>query len=153
MHKSFVVLAAVAGMLAAGIPAVAQPSAARPNVLLIMSDDLNNDLGTYGHPIVKTPNIDRLAQRGVRFDRAYNQFPLCNPSRASLLTGLRPDTIGVYELVTRVPQEQTRRRDAAADVQEQRVHRRARRQRSTTTAFLGRSGRRGWTTRHPGMSR
>jgi iduronate 2-sulfatase len=72
----------------------------RVNVLLIMADDLNDDIGTFGHPLVKTPNLDRLAARGVKFTRAYNQFPLCSPSRVSFLTGLRPDTTRVHDLQT-----------------------------------------------------
>ncbi len=76
------------------MPVLAQP---QRNVLFIVSDDLNNFLGCYGDPQAKTPNIDRLASRGVVFERAYCAFPLCGPSRNSMLTGLYPNSTGIHQ--------------------------------------------------------
>ncbi len=79
------------------------PAAAKSekrNILFISIDDLRPDLGCYGNSVIKTPNIDRLARQGTVFSRAYCQQAMCNPSRASLMTGIRPDTLKVWDQTT-----------------------------------------------------
>ena len=91
------VLAAIAALLALAPNRAPAQAPARRDVLFVAVDDLNDWVGCLGgHPGARTPNIDRLAKRGVVFTRAYCAAPACNPSRAALLTGLRPSTTGVY---------------------------------------------------------
>lgn len=92
--RGFVVLLVA---LALAPTAHAGDSNAKPryNVLLIMADDLRPAMGCYGDTQAKTPNLDRLAAKGIRFDLAYVQYPVCNPSRTSMLTGTRPERNGV----------------------------------------------------------
>lgn len=92
-------LLVVGWVVGAGERAIAA-EAARPNVLFIAVDDLRTNLGCYGDPVALTPRIDALAVAGVRFTHAYCQEAVCNPSRQSLLTGRRPDTIRVWDLKT-----------------------------------------------------
>jgi iduronate 2-sulfatase len=82
------------------LPVSGSTAAARPNVLFLLVDDLKPTLGCYGDPLAKTPHLDRLAQRGMRFDFAYCNQAVCAPSRNGLFTGLRSTTLGIYDLGT-----------------------------------------------------
>ena len=91
----------LAAALASLSPAEArQQPKRRPNVLFIAVDDLRPEFGAYGATYVHAPNLDRLAKQSVTFERAYCQQAVCSPSRSSLLTGARPDTTKVWDLVT-----------------------------------------------------
>src|SRR2546421_3853869 len=95
-----ILLASLLSAVFTGSPnasAISSPTRPKYNVLFIISDDLRPELGCYGNPIIKTPNIDSIAARGTRFDRAYAQFPLCNPSRSSMLNGRYPTRTGVMD--------------------------------------------------------
>jgi iduronate 2-sulfatase len=94
------ILALVFSILGLAAAATVQAAENRPNVLFICVDDLKPLLGCYGDRLVKSPHIDRLAARGIRFNRAYCNQAVCAPSRNALLTGLRPQTLGVYDLGT-----------------------------------------------------
>lgn len=82
-------------LLVAWSMAYAAHAADRPNVLLIMVDDLRDYGGAFTKNVVKTPNLDRLRARGTTFERAYVQYPVCNPSRSSMMTGLRAEQTGI----------------------------------------------------------
>ena len=90
--KTHLILATILAFLWGTVLATAE---SKINVLFIMADDLRDTLGCYGHPLAKTPHLDRLAARGTRFDRAYAQYPVCNPSRTSLLLGQRCEQTGI----------------------------------------------------------
>src|SRR4051794_29701548 len=97
MQRILTLLALLAISPSTGAAALGQ---AKPNVLFIAVDDLRPEMGCYGNAVVKTPNLDRLAARGMVFTHAYCQQAVCSPSRSSLLTGRRPDATRVYDLET-----------------------------------------------------
>ena len=121
-RPALVLFVALLGLVAAVPPERSRLAAAKaPNVLLICVDDLKPVLGCYGDTFAKSPNIDRLAGRGMLFERAYCNQAVCAPSRNALLTGLRPTTLGHLRSGHELPPGRARRRHAAAILQAARL--------------------------------
>jgi len=98
MRVAWAAARAVSAMGSVSLAAEAQES--RPNVLVILCDDLGyGDLGCFGHPVIRTPNLDRLASQGLKLTSCYAAAPVCSPSRAGLLTGRNPNRVGVYDWI------------------------------------------------------
>ena len=112
-------------LLSGGPLAVAEALAVKPNIVLILADDLGwRDAGCFGSTFYETPNIDRLAARGVRFTQAYAANPLCSPTRASILTGLYPARIGITAPACHMPQVQLEKRLAKGNPKHESAQRR-----------------------------
>ena len=99
-RRDFLKFAGMGAVVMGAAPLAAGGDAAKPNVLFIAVDDLRPMLGCYGDKAAISPNIDGIAKRGMVFERAYCQLAVCCPSRLSLMTGLRPDTIKARDLAT-----------------------------------------------------
>jgi len=97
-----VAVAGLAVLAACGVPAGAPPAPARPvNFVVLLCDDLGyGDLGCFGHPVIRTPNLEPLASQGWRFTDCYAAAPVCSPSRAGLLTGRAPSRLGIYDWIS-----------------------------------------------------
>ena len=99
-------------MPSAAVPCQAQAPEERPNIVVLLCDDLGyGDLSCYGHPVIETPNLDRLAAQGIRLTSCYSAAPVCSPSRVGLLTGRSPNRAGVYDWIPSANREQANLRD------------------------------------------
>src|SRR4051812_32487552 len=99
MHRQLLALCLSLPALA-GTAVPAAVAAGRPNILVMVSDDLGyGDIACYGHPVIKTPNIDRLASQGLRLKSYYAAAPICSPSRTGLMTGRTPQRVGVHNWI------------------------------------------------------
>ena len=99
--RALLLLAVTAAWVALGacheLQAAETVVAKRPNILWIIADDLGVELGCYGTPLLRTPNIDQLAAQGARFTRCFTTAPVCSPSRSALMTGMYQTTIGAHD--------------------------------------------------------